>query len=57
MKTMTPLVHLTSGTKTKRMFKIIIKKSFITFLNKLCYINFDEGVICANWVANPYLRR
>lgn len=26
---------------------------FICFFQKVWYINYDEGVICANWVANP----
>ena len=30
---------------------------FICFFQKVWYINYDEGVICANWVANPYLKR
>ena len=57
MKTITPLVHLTSGTKTKRLFKIIIKQPFYIFkprsyyllscfFEKLWYIKGDEGVHC-----------
>ena len=57
MKTMTPLVHLTFGTKTKRLFKSIIKQSFYIFkprsynllscfFEKLWYIEGDEGVHC-----------
>ena len=52
---MTPLLHLTSGTRTKRLFKIIIKQSFYIFkprsynllscfFEKLWYIEDDEGV-------------
>lgn len=32
--------------KKTRLFRLYSKQSFITFLNKLCYINFDEGVHC-----------
>lgn len=57
MKTMTPLVHLTFGTETKRLFKSIIKQSFYIFkprsynllscfFEKLWYIEGDEGVHC-----------
>ena len=57
MKTMTPLIHLTFGTKTKRLFKSIIKQSFYIFkprsynllscfFEKPWYIEGDEGVHC-----------
>lgn len=57
MMMMTPLLHLTSGTRTKRLFKIIIKQSFYIFnprnynllscfFEKLWYIEGDEGVHC-----------
>lgn len=31
--------------------------AFSCILRKMWYIAYDEGVICANWVANPYLKR
>ncbi len=54
---MIPLVHLTFGTKTKRLFKSIIKQSFYVFkprsynllscfFEKPWYIEGDEGVHC-----------
>lgn len=54
---MIPLVHLTFGTKTKRLFKSIIKQSFYIFkprsynllscfFEKPWYIEGDEGVHC-----------
>ena len=30
---------------------------FSCILKKMCYIKYDEGACCANWVANPYLKR